>query len=125
MKDSSLLGLGRAMLPLPAMLWRNQVAQNARRAAAGRGFMSEDHHRVHHFVVGELPRRAEPLVPQLIAERLGLPLDRVNAILGDLEKHLTFLFRDRQGAVVWAYPVTAAVTPHRLSFSGGEQVYAA
>ncbi len=125
MKDALLLGLGRVMLPLPALLWRNQVAQNARRIEAGLGFMSRDHRRVHHFVVGELPRRAEPLAPQLIAERLSLPLDRVNAILDDLEKHLTFLYRDRQGAAVWAYPVTADVTPHRLTFSSGEQVYAA
>lgn len=29
------------------------------------------------------------------------------------------------GAVVWAYHMTAAVTPHRLTFSSGERLYAA
>ena len=43
MKDALLLGLGRVMLPLPAVLWRNQVAQNARHTEAGLGFMSADH----------------------------------------------------------------------------------
>lgn len=125
MKDALLLGLGRAMIPIPAMVWRNQVSQMGRHTEASLGFMSEDHRRVHHFVVRELPRLAEPLTPELIAQRLSLPVARVSAILDELEKHMTFLFRKGQEAVVWAYPVTAEVTPHYLIFSTGEQVYAA
>jgi hypothetical protein len=49
----------------------------------------------------------------------------VNAILDELEKHMTFLFRDEQGAVAWAYPVTVDRTPHHVTFDTGEQVYAA
>jgi len=125
MKDALLLGLGRVLIPIPAMVWRNQVSQMGRHTEASLGFMSKDHRRVHYFVVRELPRLAEPLTPELIAQRLSLPVAHVSAILDELEKHMTFLFRKGQEAVVWAYPVTAEVTPHYLTFSTGEQLYAA
>jgi hypothetical protein len=32
---------------------------------------------------------------------LNLPASKVNVILEELEKHLTFLFRDDQGEVTW------------------------
>jgi len=49
----------------------------------------------------------------------------VNTILEDLERHMTFLFRNDDGAVIWAYPVTVDRTPHHVKLSTGEQVYAA
>jgi hypothetical protein len=45
--------------------------------------------------------------------------------LDELEQHMTFLFRNAQGDVVWAYPVTVEQTPHRITFDTGEQLYAA
>jgi hypothetical protein len=51
--------------------------------------------------------------------------EKVVHILNDLEKHMNFLFRNRQGEVTWAYPVTVEKTPHHLTFSTGEQIYAA
>jgi hypothetical protein len=56
---------------------------------------------------------------------LNIPLVRVAAILDDLETHMTFLFRNARGAIEWAYPVTVAPTPHRVTFQTGEQLYAA
>ena len=38
---------------------------------------------------------------------------------------MTFLYRNERGEVTWAYPVTVAQTPHRLTFGSGEQVNAA
>ncbi len=87
--------------------------------------MSEDHHRVRNFVVAELPRAGTALPPAVIAARLDLPLEQVAHILDDLEKHLVFLFRNPQGEVAWAYPVTVDPTPHRVTFSSGEKIYAA
>jgi len=87
--------------------------------------MSEEHHLVRDFAVRELPRVGEPLPPELIAQALELPLARAVALLDDLEEGMTFLFRDEQGAVTWAYPVTVDQTPHHVTFSTGEQVYAA
>jgi hypothetical protein len=87
--------------------------------------LSEQHRSAHHFVVGELPRVGEPLSPQAVAESLQLPLARVIEILDELEAKKAFLFRDAQGAVVWAYPVTVEETPHRLSSRSGGRLYAA
>jgi hypothetical protein len=119
--DSMLLGISRCMLPIPRMIWKSQVPED-RKAL---DFMTQDHHRIRDFVVVELPRVGKPLSPQFIAQALNLPLAKVTDILSDLELHMTFLFRNEQGEVVWAYPVTAEVTPHHVTFSSGEQIYAA
>ena len=73
----------------------------------------------------ELPRVGKPIAPEWIARELNLPIEKVITLLDDLEKHLTFLFRNAEGAVVWAYPVTVAETPHRVTLSAGEQTFAA
>ena len=118
--DSLLLGVWRTMLPIPRPVWHSQV-----RGDAHLDFMTDEHHWVRDLVVLEIPRVGEPLTPEFIARALDLPLPRVVSILEDLEKHMTFLFRNEQGAVTWAYPVTVDKTPHRVTFGSGEQVYAA
>jgi hypothetical protein len=123
MSNALLLGIGRRLIPIPAFIWQRQVKGNTGESPTA--FMMADHHRVRNFVVTELPLAGQPLSPELIAARLDLPLDRTIAILDDLEQHLTFLFRDEAGAVVWAYPVTAARTPHRFTANTGESLYAA
>jgi hypothetical protein len=120
MNESLLLGIWHHTIPIPRLLWQRQV-----RGEAQLDFMTEEHHRIRNFVVTELPRSGEPLSPKFIAQELKLPLDQVVGILNDLEKHMTFLFRNEQGAVEWAYPVTVDQTPHRITFSTGEQVNAA
>jgi len=123
MQDRLLLGLGRFMLPIPRALWQRAMQANARKLRAGLGFMSAEHHRVRDFVVMELPRLGAPLTPDAIAAALDLALPRVTAILDELEKHLTFLFRNERGEVTWAYPVTVDATPHHAHFSTGEEAY--
>jgi hypothetical protein len=125
MNKKLLLGLWRTMLPVPRSIWQRQVAQTAQNGRASLSFMSEEHHRVRDFTVRELPRVGKPLSPDLIAGQLGLPTDRVVQILDELEKHMTFVFRNEQGEVIWAYPVTVERTPHHVTFSTGEQIYAA
>lgn len=120
MDDRLLLGVWRHLLPIPRAVWEKQV-----RGDAHLDFMSEQHHEVRDYVVRELPRVGKPLSPESIAQELGLPLARVTDILNELERHMTFLFRNEQGAVAWAYPVTVEKTPHHVTFSTGEQVYAA
>jgi hypothetical protein len=87
--------------------------------------MTENHHRVRDFVVLEIPRLAKPIPPAYIARQLGISFDRVSILLDELEKGMTFLYRNNAGDVTWAYPVTADLTPHRVTFSTGEEVYAA
>jgi hypothetical protein len=120
MKDNLLLGVSRYLLPIPRFVWQRQV-----RGEVNLDFMTDDHHRVRDFVVTQIPKVGKPLSPATIAQTLDLPPDRLSVILDDLEKHMTFLFRNPQGEVEWAYPVTAACTPHHIAFSSGERIDAA
>jgi hypothetical protein len=125
MKTNSLLGLGRFMIPIPAIIGQRILFGKARKETARLvSIRSETHHLVHDFVTREIPQVGEPISPEFIGQRLNMPVDRVNVILDELEKKL-ILFRDGQEAVVWSYPVTAAKTPHHFTFSTGEQGYAA
>jgi hypothetical protein len=125
MNNSLLLGFWRFFLRIPRPIWQQEVARSARASEKSLAFMTPEHHKIRDYVVRELPRIAKPIPPETIAQDLGLDLLRVNAILDDLEKNLTFLYRNEPGAVTWAYPVTVEPTPHRITFSTGEQIYAA
>ena len=125
MKTNSLLGLGRFMIPIPALIGQRLLLGKVRKETARLAVIrSEEHHLVHYFVTREILRMGEPISPELIGQRLKMPADRVNAILDELEKKL-ILYREGQEAVVWSYPVTTAQTPHQVTFSTGEQGYAA
>ena len=125
MEENVLIGRGREIIAVPRKQWEEGLAGRVPLAKARLGFMSEAHHRVRSFVVKELPYTGEPLSPEFISQRLNLPVAQVNSLLEELERNLTFLFRNPQGAVVWAFPVTADPTPHRIKFHTGEQINAA
>jgi hypothetical protein len=125
LSDTILLGQGRQITAIPRQAWEEQLSQLRQHSGTRLGFMSEAHHLVRNFVVRELPRKSQPIPPDFISQRLGLPLPRVNTLLDELEKNLFFLFRNSQGAVSWAYPVTVEKTPHELVFSTGERLYGA
>ena len=123
MKNSLLLGVGRRMIPVPRMVWERLIKSRSYKTRAALSFMSEDHHRVRDFTVLQLARTGAPLTPESIAEALDLSVPRVVSLLEELEAHLTFVFRGDQRLVTWAYPVTVDETPHRASFSTGEEAY--
>ena len=125
MKNRLMSGIWRYMLSVPPFLWEKQVEKSRKKIEASLRFMSPDHRRVHHCAVRELPRLGKPMSPEWIARELDLSCGRVKTLLDDLEKHMTFLFRNEEGAVIWAYPVTVDKTPHHLSFSTGERLHAA
>jgi hypothetical protein len=125
MNKSLLLGISRFLLRIPRPIWQQEVARSARAAQKSLVFMKDEHHRVRDFVVRELPRLAQPIPPETIAQSLNMEPGQIVSILDELEKNLSFLFRNEQGAVTWAYPVTVDKTPHRITFSSGEQIYAA
>jgi hypothetical protein len=120
-----LFGFRRHMVPIPWSVFTRVVPREARKNKRSLGGLDDEHRRVHHFVVRELPRLAAPMPPEHIADRLKLPQSRVIEILDELERRLIFLFRPGGREVVWAYPVTAEPTPHRLAFSSGERLWAA
>jgi hypothetical protein len=119
------LGLGRYMIPIPPCLMRMGAAGSARQADKVLARLTPEHHLVRDFVVTEIPRKAASLSADYIARQLGLPVDRVRDIIDELEKGKVFLFRNEHGEVTWAYPVTAEPTAHHVTFSTGEQIYAA
>lgn len=125
MANQLMIGLWRYMIKVPPLLWQKQITNATRKFKKELGFMTPEHRRVHHFVVRQLPSLGEPMPPSYVAEQLNLPPDRVVSILDDLEKHMTFLYRNPQGNVIWAYPVTVEKTPHHVTFNTGEQLYAA
>jgi hypothetical protein len=125
MKNKLMMGLWRYILNVPSFLWEKQIAMATKKFEKEHSFMTESHRRVHHFVVRELPPVGRPMAPGYIAKNLCLPEDQVNTILDDLETHMTFLFRNDNREVVWAYPVTVEKTPHHVTFNTGETLYAA
>ena len=88
-------------------------------------FMTPDHHRVRYYVVSQIALGGAPLPPEAIADALSLSIDMTGSILDELERNLFFLFRPKEEAVVWAYPVTAEKTPHRITLDSGERLYGA
>jgi hypothetical protein len=120
-----LLGFRRHMLPIPWSLFQRAVPSEARKTSRALGGLDEEHRRVHHFVVRELPRLGQPMSPDYVAAALQMSEARVVEILDELERRLIFLYRPAGRDVVWAYPVTAEPTPHHLDFSSGERFWAA
>lgn len=125
MGNKLMAGIWRYIVGVPPFLWERQIANSVEEVKRSTGFMSREHRLVHHYVVRELPRYGKPMPPDVVAEGLGLARDKVVEILGDLEQHLTFVYRDLAGRVVWAYPVTVEETPHSLTFHSGERINAA
>ena len=125
MSNKLLTGVWRMLVGVPPVLWEKQIQKVRRKVEKSTRFMSQEHRRIHHYVVRELPRVGEPIPAERAARDLALSMEQTVAILGDLEEHLTFLYRNEQGQVVWAYPVTVEKTPHRITFGSGERLYAA
>ena len=123
--DDVLLGRGDRILLQSFDILRRHVDTHLETRSPRLAFMTEEHHRIRDFAVTELPRLGRALPPEHIASETGISLDRVDAILGELERQRFFLVRDPAGRVSWAFPVTSEETPHRLRLSTGESIYAA
>jgi len=125
MQNRLMIGLWRLMIQLPPSLLEGMMAKAREKFARELAFMTGEHRMVHHYAVRQLPYATSPLAPESIAAALGMNREKVEALLDDLERHMTFLFMNDRREVVWAYPVTLEKTPHHLTFGTGETVYAA
>ncbi len=125
MSETILTGQGSEMTAMPRTRWEDELAAVPEGMARRLAFMSADHHRVRSYAVEQIARLGAALPPTTIAQDLELAPERVTTILDELEKNLFFLVREDDGAVEWAFPVTAAPTPHRLIFSTGERLHGA
>ena len=122
---SILIGSGKTFSSRPENEWREELAEALATPSSRLDFMSPEHHEVRDTVVKEVAYRGTPLSPEYIAERTEIALPRIRELLDELEKRLFFLVRNDEGEVVWAFPVTAEPTAHRLAFDTGEHVFAA
>ena len=125
MSQTVLLGRGKEMVSVPQAVWEGHLAGAPEHFQDRLAFMTGDHHRVRYFVVRELPRAGTVLSPEFIAAALDMDVEKVRAILDDLERNLFFLWREEAGSVSWAYPVTVDRTPHTIHFSSGERLHGA
>ena len=125
MSNKLMLGLWRYVLHVPPFIWQKQIEKGKRRFEKEYGKLPADFRNVHHFVVRELPRVGKPLSQDFISGELGLSSVQVRSALDYLEKRMTYLYRNKAGEVIWAYPVTVEKTPHRIAFNTGEELYAA
>ena len=125
MEAKILLGRDREILEIPQATWKQELAQIPQHSQTRLNFMTHTHHQIRYFVVKEMVIRQKPIEPELISEKLSIPLERVNFLQEELERKLFFLVRNEQGAVAWAYPITVETTPHKLSFASGERLYGA
>ncbi|MFZ5868089.1 MAG: hypothetical protein ACOYXY_19560 [Thermodesulfobacteriota bacterium] len=125
MRNKLMAGIWRYIIGVPPFLWEKRIEKAVQRVKRASRFMSPEHRLVHHFVVREMPRLCRPISAQLVAQDLGLTSGRVAEILQELESRLTFLWRNSDGEVTWAYPVTVEKTPHAITFDTGERLYAA
>jgi len=125
MNDVILFGKGRDILELPRSHWEAHLSKVPEVMRKRLAFMTPQHHLVRYFVVRELPRLRGPISAEVISHNLSIPIDRVQIILEELERNLFFLVRNRNGAVAWAFPVTADKTPHQVALNTGDRIYAA
>jgi len=125
MSGTILVGAGREIRCVPDDAFVQSIKGLPERMTSRLAFMTCDHHVVRDFVVREMPRQRSPISPLGIANVTGLDLQKVSLILSDLERNLFFLVRNPDGNVSWAFPVTTLITPHKLMFSTGENIFGA
>jgi hypothetical protein len=125
MEEKILLGRDQKILEVPQAAWKQHLTQIPQHSQSRLKFMTDAHLQIRYFVVKELVNRQKPIEPELISEKLDMPLEQVIPILEELEGKLFFLVRNERGAVAWAYPLTVEATPHKLNFASGERLYAA
>lgn len=125
MQSVILVGRGREVIKTSESEWAADISGSSKYFEKKLSFMTDVHRRVRNFVVTELPKTGKPLAPKYISQMLHIPVDHIQSILSDLEQGMIFLYRNQQGLVEWAYPVTTAKTPHYASFSSGERLNAA
>ncbi len=123
MLETVLLGFEKTMISVPIFLYRLAVSKGATDIAANVSFQTDEHHRVHDFVVRELGQidESEPLTAKIIAQHLSLMESRVDEILNELEK--AWVFRGEEGNIRVAIPFSYDKTPHVITLDTGERKY--
>lgn len=124
-KRKMYVGVSRFMFPVPRALSAIGMGKSVAGARAKADLLSEEERRIHHFVVRELAVAKAPVTPELIGERLEIPVERVVAAVDKLEAMMTFLYRENSDGINWAYPLSLQDTGHEITASTGDRFFAA
>ena len=119
------MGVGKFMIPVPKMISAIGVKKSVAGAKRNAALLSKEERRVHHFAVREMATADEPLTMDAISAALDLPLHRVAEIVCKLETMKTFVYRNDDDGINWAYPFSLEDTGHELTASTGERLFAA
>ena len=113
------------MIPIPSPAVRYQTKRESERWSRINARLTPLEAEVRRLAVRHLPASGSPLTAQAIAEHGGFTTPEVATALEELHRKLGFLAINQEGAVTWAYPVTADGSPHHLTFETGERMTAA
>ena len=125
LKRKAFMGIWRFMIPLPQFMIKIDVNNMANAICRKSADVSDEERKVHYFVVKSLSDTNEPVAPEYIADQLGIPIDRVAAIVDKRAPMKTYFYRYDCPGINWAYPVTAEDSGHKVTFNAGAQLNAA
>ena len=125
LKRKAFMGIWHFMIPLPLFLIKINVNTMAKAICRKSADVSDEERKVHYFVVKSLSDTNEAVTLEYIADQLGIPIERVTAIVDKLERMKTFFYRYDCTGINWAYPVTAEDSGHKVTFDSGAQLNAA
>lgn len=123
--NALLIRLERFGLRVPQILWQRVISAEAKRSGKNLEWFTPDHHRIRDLAVSEIVATGSAVDPEKLGTFTGLGEDRLAAVLDQLEKGKTFIYRTAGTDVDWAYPVTAEDTGHRIRLDSGERFFAA
>jgi uncharacterized protein YqjF (DUF2071 family) len=124
-KGKILTGIWRKIIPVPPFIFNMEATKLKDTFAKKSARLSEDERGLHHFIVKTIMDTGKPVPLELIAQKRNMPLTQVKDIVDKLESFKMYFFRYEDEKINWAYPVTAAATPHQIFFSPNKQVSAA
>ena len=119
------IGIRNKTLPIPFFIIKRLITTGANKIKNKEQQFSHEKRSLQHFIVKELPNIGKSMSLAFLARALNMPRDKVQSIVEVLEKKKIFIYRYKSDSINWAYPITVDKTPHHVTFSTGEQVYAA
>ena len=125
LKHKLYMGFRGLMLRVPPFLSERGSKRGAKGAKANAERLTDEERRVHHHIVLKMMHAREPYTAEMLADELGIGIDRMEEIADKLENLKTFIYRSDGKRIDWAYPLSLENTGFQMSASSGEQFSAA
>ncbi|KPA15538.1 hypothetical protein MHK_004252 [Candidatus Magnetomorum sp. HK-1] len=124
-KHKLYMGYKGFMLPIPQVLSKKGAQKGEKGARANANSLTDLERRVHHFIVLKMVKAKEPIISDVIADEMKIPLDHVCSIIDKLENLKTFIYRSDGKGIDWAYPLSLDNTDFLMTSSSGDTFFAA